>query len=88
MLRAEAGGVAIELELWALPTGQVGAFMAGIPAPLSIGTVSLSDGTSCKGFLVEVAAVRGAEDISGFGGWRGYLARRAQGGQARSAAGG
>jgi allophanate hydrolase len=88
MLRAESGGVAIELELWALPTGQVGAFMAGIPAPLSIGTVSLSDGTSCKGFLVEAAAVRGAEDISGFGGWRGYLAHRAQGGQARSAAGG
>ncbi len=74
MLRVEGQGAAIEVELWALPTERVGAFMAGIPAPLSIGTVSLADGSSCKGFLVEAAAVAQARDITGFGGWRAYLA--------------
>jgi allophanate hydrolase len=27
-----------------------------------------------KGFLVEAEAVKAAEDVSGFGGWRAYLA--------------
>ncbi|MGB2203253.1 MAG: allophanate hydrolase-related protein, partial [Pseudooceanicola atlanticus] len=51
-----------------------GRFMAGIPSPLSIGTIGLVDGRSCKGFLVEAAAIQGAEDISAHGGWRGFLA--------------
>jgi allophanate hydrolase len=46
-----------------------------IPAPLGIGTLSFTDGTSAKGFLVEAEAVKGAQDISSYGGWRAYLAR-------------
>ncbi len=34
------------------------------------------DGTSAKGFLVEAEAVKGAEDVSRFGGWRAYVAGR------------
>lgn len=74
MLQVSTGGVALDLELWALPTAQVGQFLAGVPVPLSIGTVALSDGRTCKGFLVEAAAVQAACDISRFGGWRGFLA--------------
>jgi allophanate hydrolase len=51
-----------------------GAFVAAIPSPLGIGTISLSDGTSAKGFLVEAAAIAGATDITGYGGWRNYVA--------------
>ncbi len=74
LLRAPDGaGEAISVELWTLdPTG-FGAFVARIPAPLGIGTIRFSDGSSAKGFLVEAEAVKGAQDISKFGGWRAYL---------------
>lgn len=68
------GGVAIELEIWELGEREFGSFVAGVPAPMAIGTLTLEDGSSVKGFLCEPYAVRGAEDISEFGGWRAYLA--------------
>ncbi len=67
-------GKSIALEVWALPIESVGAFLALIPPPLSIGTVQLADGTAPKGFLVEAAATADAADVSAFGGWRAYLA--------------
>jgi allophanate hydrolase len=74
LLRVETGqGAAIELEVWALPLAAFGAFMSGIAAPLSIGTVTLADGRGVKGFLVEAAAVAGARDITALGGWRKFL---------------
>ncbi|MDP4021918.1 allophanate hydrolase [Methylobacterium sp. NEAU 140] len=78
LLRVAAGtGAAIEAEVWALPAAGFGAFVAGIPAPLGIGTLVLADGTRPKGFLVEAAGIDGAADITRFGGWRRYLAARA-----------
>jgi allophanate hydrolase len=76
LLRVAAGkGAAIAVEVWALRTENFGRFVAAIPPPLSIGTVRLGDGRSVKGFLVEPEAVAGARDISGFGGWRAYVAQ-------------
>lgn len=74
MLRIGAGGAAIDAEVWTLPGDGFGRFVAGVPAPLCIGTVLLADGTAPKGFLVEPAGLDDAEDISRFGGWRAYLA--------------
>jgi allophanate hydrolase len=75
LLRVSDGaGVAIKAEVWALNPENFGAFVAKIPAPLGIGTVRLSDGSRVKGFLVEPEGVKGATDISKFGGWRAYLA--------------
>lgn len=76
--RDDGQGTAIALELWAIPKSAMGDFMDGIPAPLSIGTVEIEDGSCVKGFLCESAGLGAAEDISAFGGWRGYLAREAQ----------
>jgi len=67
------GGAAIELEVWALPNDQVGAFIAGIGAPLGIGKVELASGELVSGFICEGYAAAGATDITGHGGWRGYL---------------
>lgn len=50
-----------------------GSFVALIPAPLGIGTVQLSDGSSVKGFMCEAHATNGALDITSFGGWRAWL---------------
>ena len=66
-------GAAIEVEVWELPVREFGSFVAGIPAPLGIGTITLANGEAVQGFLCERYAIAGAEDISRFGGWRGYL---------------
>ncbi|MBG0812194.1 hypothetical protein IY145_22885 [Methylosinus sp. H3A] len=49
--------------------------MAAVPPPLCIGALRLADGSSPKGFLVEPAALAGAEDITNFGGWRAFVAQ-------------
>ncbi|MCY1144747.1 allophanate hydrolase [Actinoplanes sp. Pm04-4] len=72
-----AGGESIEVELWQMPAGQVGGFLAGIAAPLSLGRVALDDGTEVTGFLCEAYAAAGAEDITASGGWRNHRARGA-----------
>jgi allophanate hydrolase len=78
MLRVEAGtGSSIELEVWALPAGSFATFVDAVPPPLSIGTVRLADGRGVKGFIVEAADVAGAREISGFGGWRAFVAEAA-----------
>jgi allophanate hydrolase len=69
-----AGGAAILMEIWEMPATAFGSFVAGIPAPLGIGSVTLADGGSVQGFVCEAYAAKGAQDITGFGGWRGYLA--------------
>jgi allophanate hydrolase len=66
-------GPGIEVEVWALPANTVGTFVDGVPAPLSIGTLVLEDGSLVKGFLAEPEAVEDATEITAFGGWRAYL---------------
>ncbi len=74
LVRVAAGtGTAIEVEVWALPAAGFGAFVASVPAPLSIGTLRLGDGTAPKGFLAEPEGLVGATEIGAHGGWRGYL---------------
>ena len=67
-------GASIAAEVWALPPDGFGRFVAAVPAPLCVGTVLLADGTTPKGFLVEPEGLAGAEDITRYGGWRGFLA--------------
>lgn len=73
MVRRE-DGTAIEVEVWQLTEAAFGRFVAAIPGPLGIGAVELESGEVVKGFLCEDYAVNGAEDITTFGGWRGYVA--------------
>jgi len=73
---APSDGAAIEVEIWAMPVEPYGHFVAGVPAPLTIGTIRLADGRTVQGFLVEAEAVAGARDISSFGGWRAFLAQQ------------
>jgi allophanate hydrolase len=68
----DEAGAAIEVELWDLPLCAVGGFLAGIPAPLGLGTLELIDGRTVHGFICEGYAVRSGVDITSFGGWRNY----------------
>ena len=74
MVRAEQGGHAIAVEVWAVPQSALGSFLALIPAPLGLGSIELADGRYVHGFLCEAHAIAEAPDVSAFGGWRAYLA--------------
>ncbi len=67
-------GAAIEVEVYELDMEAFGSFTAEVPAPLAIGTVTLSDGSSVKGFVSEPRATQGAQDITHLGGWRAFIA--------------
>ncbi len=74
LVRVEADGEAIEVEVWEMPQRQFGRLMAQVGAPLGIGSLELADGRWVKGFICEPIAVRGAVDITQHRGWRRYLA--------------
>ncbi len=74
-MRSEDGSTApsgIAGEVWRLPAAGFGTFVAALPAPMAIGSVTLDDGSDVTGFTVEAHAVAGAEDITHHGGWRAY----------------
>ncbi|MCJ2183023.1 allophanate hydrolase [Novosphingobium sp. 1949] len=70
----EEGGTSLPVEVYELGAAEFGSFVAEVPAPLAIGTVTLADGTSVKGFVSEPRATIGASDITALGGWRNYIA--------------
>jgi allophanate hydrolase len=74
LVRVPGAGVAIEGELWALPTAGLGSFLAALPRPMTLGRVTLADGRDVVGFLCEPDALLGARDISEHGSWPAYLA--------------
>lgn len=73
-LRRVDDGVAIALEVYAVPVARFGEFMAMIPQPLGIGTVELALGRLVKSFICEELGYTqpGTVDISSFGGWKNY----------------
>ncbi|MCX2898289.1 allophanate hydrolase [Pseudomonas mandelii] len=76
MVRVKKGGVAIAVEVWELPSSELGSFLSGIPAPLGLGKVQLADCRWESGFICEGYGLEGAVDISHLGGWRAYLLDR------------
>ncbi|MEM5402074.1 allophanate hydrolase [Paraburkholderia unamae] len=72
--RVTASGSRIAVEVWEMPSVELGSFMATVPSPLVLGQVELSDGSWVTGFLCEPYGVLSGTDISEFGGWRAWLA--------------
>ena len=73
LVRVGVGGSPIEVEVYRLPTGEVGEFLSSVPPPLAIGSVRLASGEWVHGFVCEPVGLEGAEDITCFGGWRAYV---------------
>jgi allophanate hydrolase len=76
LIHAGPGNGSIELEIYELEVSAFGSFVADVPPPLAIGTVELDDGTSVHSFLAEPRALNNAIDITAYGGWRAYMAKR------------
>ncbi len=73
MLKVTEGGVAIAVEVWAVPASGVSTLLRLEPAGLCIGKVRLSDGEEVLGVLGEPFLCEGQPEITQFGGWRSYL---------------
>jgi len=77
LLRVAPGtGHRIAVEVWEMPLAHYGSFVALIPPPLGIGTLTLADGTQVQGFACDALATTQAQDISHHGGWRAYVDAR------------
>ena len=76
LIQVADGGAAIACEVWEMPASQFGSFVAGIPAPLGIGKLTLADGSAVNGFICESIGISDAQDITEYGGWRGWLAHQ------------
>jgi allophanate hydrolase len=74
LIHAGSGGDTIEVEVYELGVEAFGSFVVEVPAPLAIGSVTLEDGSTVKGFVAEPRATIGATDITALGGWRAYIA--------------
>lgn len=76
MIRVDAGGAAITLEVWSVPPEGLASILLKEPAGLCIGKVRLEDGSETLGVLGEPALCEGQREITSHGGWRAYLAAR------------
>jgi allophanate hydrolase len=72
LVRDEAQGQHIALELWELPKEQWSAFIGNINSPLCLGSVELENGQWEYGFLCESYPITHSVEITHFGGWRNY----------------
>ncbi|MEU6144917.1 allophanate hydrolase [Streptomyces sp. NPDC047081] len=70
------GGAKIEAEVWRLPAEGLGHLLTALPRPMALGSVELADGSRVPGFLCEPSALKEAEDITQYTGWRNYVNRR------------
>lgn len=73
MLRVREGGIAIAVEVWAVPAMSLGTILRQEPAGLCIGKVRLSDGEVVLGVLGEPICCENQQEITQWGGWRAYM---------------
>lgn len=70
--RGPGMGAPIAGELYRMSAAGLGTFLAGLPVPMGLTSVELSDGRWVTGFCCSYEAAEGAVDITEFGGWRAY----------------
>ena len=73
MMRVKTGGVAIALEIWAVPPAGLTEILLKEPPGLCIGKVRLADGAEVLGVVGESICCQSGKDITQYGGWRNYI---------------
>ncbi|MGA9870045.1 MAG: allophanate hydrolase [Rhodococcus sp. (in: high G+C Gram-positive bacteria)] len=65
-------GAPIAGELYRMSFAALGKFVAGLPSPMGLTSVELTDGRWVTGFSCSYEAALGSRDITELGGWRAY----------------
>ncbi len=73
MMRVKEGGVAIAVEVWAVPPAGLAKILLQEPPGLCIGKVRLDDGSEILGVVGESICCENGKEITQYGGWRNYL---------------
>ena len=76
MVRVREGGVTVAVEVWSVPAAGLAEILLKEPAGLSVGKVTLADGSEVLGVLGEPVLCEQQLEISSFGGWRAYMTSR------------
>jgi hypothetical protein len=76
MMRTPGEGTRVALELWDVPVDGLASLLMNEPPGLAIGKVVLRDGSIVLGVLGEPFLCEGQPEITSYGGWRAYTARR------------
>jgi hypothetical protein len=76
MIRVRRGGATVAVEVWQVPGDGVAQLLIWEPPGLSIGKVTLIDGSQTLGVIGEPALCEDQREITSYGGWRAYIARR------------
>jgi hypothetical protein len=74
MYRVREDGVAVAVEVWAVPLAGLVSVLVAEPPGLAVGKVRLASGEETLGVLAEPVLCEGQRDISRFGSWRAYCA--------------
>ncbi|MHB8062727.1 MAG: allophanate hydrolase [Ruminiclostridium sp.] len=74
LIKVNTDGGSIEVELWSIPTINIGSFLANIHAPLGLGSIQLEDGQEVIGFICEGYMEKVSEDITQYSSWRNVAA--------------
>ena len=69
----EERGHSIYVEVYELPSSEVGSFLDAIPFPLGLGKVELENGDWVTGFVCDRVQALAGEEISIYGSWKTYL---------------
>ncbi|WP_024819021.1 allophanate hydrolase [Arthrobacter sp. 31Y] len=72
VVRSEQG-TGLVAERWLLSEAALGSFLADLPEPMLLGSITLDDGSTAVGFACDAVAAAGARDITEYGDWIKYL---------------
>ena len=75
MIRVKTDGVAIAVEVWAVPPAGLAKILLQEPSGLCIGKVRLNDGAKILGVVGESICCENGKEITHYGGWRNYVNR-------------
>jgi hypothetical protein len=78
MMRVMEAGVAIALEIWAVPPAGLSQILMQEPPGLCIGKIVLADREIVLGVLGEPFLCQDQLEISQWGGWRSYIAAKSR----------
>ena len=73
MIKVSEGGVAIDLELYAISEEGIKEVLSKEPPGLTIKEITLIDGRKVQGVVGLKSIIKGQKEITTFGGWRNYL---------------
>lgn len=74
MMRVEAGGVSVALEIYEISADGLASVLRKEPAGLCVGKVMLDSGDEVLGVLGESFLCEKGKEITEYGGWRSYIA--------------